>query len=191
MKLSTWARQQRLAYQTAMRLWRTDWLPLPATQLLTGTTLVHLPESAAGTGAALYARVSSHDQKADLERQLGRLAVYAAHERLLVTHAVAEAGSGLNGHRTKLLRLLADPQVAAIVVEQRDRPARFGGEYVEAALAAAGRRVIVVETGELPDDLVRDLIEVLTSFCARLYGWRSARRRAEQAVAAAREGLPC
>ena len=73
-----------------------------------------------------------------------------------------------------------------IIVEHRERLCRFGFEYVEAALAGRGARVLVVEDGEVEDDLVRDVTEVMTSLCARLYGRRSARRRAERAVAAAR-----
>lgn len=62
-----------------------------------------------------------------------------------MTGTVAEVGSGLNGSRTKLKRLLADRQVGTIVVEHRERLACFGVEYVEAALAAEGRRLVVVE----------------------------------------------
>jgi putative resolvase len=77
-----------------------------------------------------------------------------------------------------------------VLVEQqhrhRDRLARFGVEYLEAALAAQGRRVVVADPGETADDLVRDMIEVLTSMCARLYGRRGAGNRAMRALAAAR-----
>ena len=62
---------------------------------------------------------------------------------------------------------------------------RFGFEYVEAALAGRGARIVVMDEGELEDDLVRDATEVMTSLCARLYGKRSARRRAERAMSAA------
>ena len=61
---------------------------------------------------------------------------------------------------------------------------RFGAEYVEAALAAQGRKLMVMESSEIKDDLVQDMIEVLTSFCARLYGRRSARNKARKAVQA-------
>ena len=88
---------------------------------------------------------------------------------------VTEVGSGLNGKRRKLLR---DPRVGR-VVEHRDRLARFGFEMLEAALAAAGKAVVVVEEGAVTDDLVRDLLEVLTSACGRLYGRRSAGRALE------------
>ena len=91
----------------------------------------------------------------------------------------------MNGNRRRLRRLVADHTVGTIVVEHRERLSRFGFEYVDAALA--GPRILVMDEAEL-DDLVRDATEVMTSLCARLYGRRSARRRAERAPAAAREG---
>ena len=185
MKLSVWAKENGLTYRTAWRMWRDGRLPVPAEQLATGTVLVHPPQAQAAESVALYARVSSGDQKADLERQLGRLAEYASREKLTVTRSVSEIGSGLNGHRTKIMRLLAAPTVHVIVVEHRDRLARFGSEYIESALSASGRKLIVVDQSEMKDDLVQDMIAVLTSFCARLYGRRAAKNRAAKAVAAA------
>ena len=102
---------------------------------------------------------------------------------------VSQVGSGLNGHRAKLLGLLRDPEIATIVVEHRDRLARFGVEYLEAALGAQGRPLVVVEQAEVADDPVRDMVEVLTSFCARLYGRRSAKRRARAALVATETGV--
>jgi putative resolvase len=84
---------------------------------------------------------------------------------------------------------LADATATTVVVEHRDRLARFGVEHLEAALSAQGRRVVVVEPGEVDDDLVRDMTEVLTSFCARLYGRRGARNRAEKALGCARHDI--
>jgi putative resolvase len=83
------------------------------------------------------------------------------------------------------MRLLADPSVHTIVVEHRDRLARFGAEYIEAAMSASGRKVVVVDQTEMKDDLVQDMVDVLTSFCARLYGRRAAKNRAAKALAAA------
>lgn len=136
--------------------------------------------------AYLYARVSSQDQKADLERQIERLTAWAAERGLCVAGVEKEVGSGLNGRRPKLLKLLSDPKSSTIVVEHRDRLGRFGTEYVEAALSACGRKVVVLDDSEVTDDLVRDMLDVLTSFCARLYGKRSAAHRAQKALAAAR-----
>ncbi len=184
MKLSVWAKQQGITYKTAWRMWNDGRLPVPAHQLPTGTVILDVPEQAS-IGVALYARVSSADQKADLDRQLARLSEYAAKQRLVVVDAVKEVGSGLNGHRRDMIRLLRNPQVNAIVVEHRDRLMRFGIEYVEAALAAQGRRLIVVDQSEVTDDIVRDIHEVLVSMCARLYGKRAAKNRAARALAAA------
>jgi putative resolvase len=187
MKLSEWARRNGVHYQTAYRWFRSGTLPVPARKLATGTILVDVARAAsAAGGVALYARVSAHDQRADLDRQLGRLAAWAAGQGLAVTQTVAEVGSGVNGNRPKLRRLLADPAVTAIVVEHRDRLARFGVEHVQAALSAHGRQVLIVDPGAtsdaISDDLVRDMVEALTSFCARLYGPRGARNRALRAV---------
>jgi putative resolvase len=185
MKLSAWAKANGLTYKTAWRMWRDGRLPIPAEQLPTGTVIVHPPPAPSAEAVALYARVASADQKADLERQLGRLADDASRERLMVIRSVSEIGSGLNGHRAKVMRLLADPAVRTLVVEHRDRLARFGAEYIEAALAAGGRKLVVVDQAEMNDDLVQDMVDVLTSFCARLYGRRAAKNRAEKALAAA------
>jgi putative resolvase len=84
--------------------------------------------------------------------------------------------------------LLADPKVTAVVVEHRDRLGRMNTELVESALSAHGRKLVVVlDDGEVADDLMRDMVEVLTSFCARLYGRRSARDRALKAGCAQRD----
>lgn len=105
---------------------------------------------------------------------------------LSVDEVVTEVGSGLNAKRPRLARLLADASVARIVVEHRDRLARFGVEHLAAALSAQGREILVVEEVEVDDDLVRDMTEVLTSFCARLYGRRGARNRALRALTTAK-----
>jgi predicted site-specific integrase-resolvase len=183
MKLSVWAREQGLSYKTAWRMWKDGKLPVAAEQLPTGTVIVRA-ETAQSNAAALYGRVSSVDQKADLDRQLGRLTEYAVRNKLPIAHAVKEVGSGMNGHRKGLMRLLRDRTVATIVVEHRDRLLRFGFEYLECALAGQGRRVVVIEAEEMTDDVVRDLHEVLVSMCARLYGKRSAKNRARKALAA-------
>ncbi|MHB1551749.1 MAG: IS607 family transposase [Vulcanimicrobiaceae bacterium] len=178
MKLADWARKSGISYTTAWRWVKDDLMPVPWRQTASGTILVDESVDEQPGAVALYARVSSHDQRNDLDRQLARLSQYAAEQNFHVVDAVAEVGSGLNGNRKKFLRLLRDRNIGAIVVEHRDRFARFGSAYLEAALAASGRRLIVVDPSEMNDDLVQDMIAILTSFCARLYGRRSARNRA-------------
>jgi putative resolvase len=189
-KLSEWAAQQGVHYQTAWRWWKRGALPVPARQLASGTILVDVPAASSGPGGrtVVYARVSAHDQRADLDQQVSRTVRWASGQQLAVDQVVTEVGSGLNGRRPKLARLLADPQVARIVVQHPDRLARFGVGQLQAALSAHGRQILVADATDCSDELVRDLVEVLTSFCARLYGRRGARNRALRALTAARRG---
>jgi putative resolvase len=190
--LTEWARAQGVHPQTAYRWFREGMLPVPAVRVNERTVLVSpgAPTRSASAGAfGLYARVSSHDQKSDLDRQVARLTAWAADAGGTVVRVEAEVGSGMNGSRAKVRRLLADPKVTAVVVEHRDRLGRMNTELVEAALSAHGRRLVVLDAGEVTDDLVRDMVEVLTSFCARLYGRRSARNRALKAVGCAQRDI--
>lgn len=183
--------EQGVHPQTAYRWFRNGTLPVPAVRVNERTVLVS-PDAAGGAHRdtfGLYARVSSHDQRADLDRQVARLSEWAAKARHPVVRVEAEVGSGMNGSRPKLRRLLADPKVTTVVVEHHDRLARMNAELVEAALSAHGRRLVVIDTGEVDDDLVRDMTEVLTSFCARLYGRRSARNRAVKALNCAKHNV--
>lgn len=147
-----------------------------------GRWMVEIDDPAIETVA--YARVSSHDQKSDLDRQIARIAEWAAANDIKVDRFVREVGSGLNDQRKQLNKLLRDPRCVQLVVEHRERLARFGVHELEHALAACGRHVRVVDDKEIDDDLVRDMIDVMTSLAARLYGRRSARHRAERAVKA-------
>ena len=171
-------------YQTAWEWARDGKMPVPVVQTPSGRWLVTAPELGEGRAVA-YCRVSSADQRDDLERQAGRVVAGATGRGLVVAQVVSEAGSGMNGHRRKLTRILSDPAVTVIVVEHRDRLTRFGFGHLAASLTACGRRIVVLDEAETTDDLVRDVTEVLTSLCARLYGRRSASRRAARAVAVA------
>jgi putative resolvase len=189
--LTEWAKAQGVHPQTAYRWFREGTLSVPAQRVGPRTILVNIETSTALEavgGLGLYARVSSHDQKGDLEWQLARLSAWAAKAGGMVVRVESEIASGMDGARSKARRLLADPKVTAVVVEHKDRLGRMNVEFVEAALSASGRRLVVLDDGEVEDDLVRDMVEVLTSFCARLYGRRSAKNRARKALEAAGHG---
>ena len=158
-------------------------MPVKAYQAATGTIIVEAEERKPER-VVIYARVSSADQKGNLERQVARLKEFASSRGLIVSDIVTEIGSGLNGKRQKFIKLLKDPKVGTIIVEHRDRAMRFGFEHIEASLAASGRQIIVADETELKDDLIQDMIDVLTSFCARLYGKRSAKNKAKKALEA-------
>lgn len=188
MLVREWARREGLHPQTVWKWCREGTMPVPVEQTPTGAWLIHDPKYETAptiTGRTVcYARVSSNDQKTDLQRQGDRLKAFAFNMGVDAPEVVTEVGSGMNDKRRKLNKLLADPTVTTIIVEHRDRLARMDVGLVESALEASGRRLIVIDDTELYDDLVQDMTEVLTSFCARLYDRKSAKRRAQQAVEA-------
>ena len=185
MKLSEWAARNGVHYQTAWVWAKEGRMPVPVRQTPSGTWLVEEPTAQTSGRVVAYCRVSSAEQKPDLDRQVARVVQGANALGLAVAEVVTEVGSGLNGRRRKLHRVLSDSCAGVIVVEHRDRLARFGVEHLEAALSASGRRLVVLDPQESTDDLVRDITEVLTSMCARLYGRRAAKMRAARAVAVA------
>ena len=184
--LAEWAELNGIARVTAYRWFKAGQLPVRARKV-GGLILVDLDDddAVAAGETVVYARVSSADQRSDLDRQVARVTSWATSQGWAVDRVVTEVGSALNGHRRKFLELLRDPGVARIVVEHRDRFCRFGVEYIEAALMAQHRELVVVDPAEVDDDLVRDMTELLTSMCARLYGKRAAANRAQRAMAEA------
>lgn len=159
-------------------------MPVPVLQAPSGTWLVEESSKQVSGRAVVYCRVSSADQKADLDRQVVRVVTEAGKRGLAVGEVVTEVGSGLDGKRSELHRLLADPLVSVVVVENKERVARFGVEHLQAALSATGRQLVVLDLLESTDDLVKDMTDLLTAMCARLYGQRAAKNRAARAIAA-------
>lgn len=180
MKLSQYAKQAGISYKTAWRWYKAG--TLDAYQTPTGMVVVRDPQmERIGTGRiALYARVSSADQKSDLERQVQRLRDYAAARGYQVAKEVTEIASGLNDSRPKFLKLLADPTIGTIIVEHKDRSTRFGWNYITTLMEAQGRRMEAVFPDETKDDLVNDFVSIITSMAARMYGRRGSKRRAER-----------
>ena len=179
MRLSVYAKKMGVTYKTAFRWWKSG--RLDAYQIETGTIIVREPATAQeAASVALYARVSSADQKEDLDRQMQRLKDYAAAHGYQVSKTVSELASGLNDKRPKLMKLLTDASVGVIVVEHRDRLTRFGFHYIEQLMQMQGRRLEVIFPSDTDTDLVDDFIAVITSMASRIYGRRTSKRRAEK-----------
>ena len=125
-----------------------------------------------------YARVSSHDQKEDLERQKQVLELYCAHHGW-AHEIISDLGSGMNYRKKGLKRLLdaiIEGSIQRLVITHKDRLLRFGAELVFAVCEAKGVEVIILNQGEdtsFEEDLARDVLEIITVFSARLYGARS------------------
>ena len=125
-----------------------------------------------------YARVSSHDQKDDLERQKQVLELYCARQGWTF-EVIADLGSGMNYHKKglkKLLEAILDEQVGRLVITHKDRLLRFGAELVFAICEAKHVEVVILNQGEdttFEEDLAKDVLEIITVFSARLYGSRS------------------
>lgn len=177
MKLSEYADSIGVSYRTAYRWFKAG--KLDAYQLDTGTIIVNesveIPQ-----GIALYARVSSHEQKDDLDRQMERLQSYAIAKGYQVQQIVTEIASGLNDSRPKLSKLLQDTSIGIIVVEHRERLTRFGFNYIADILETQGRKIEVVFPNDTKDDLVDDFVAIITSMAARIYGRRGNKNRTER-----------
>jgi len=135
------------------------------------------------TRAVIYARVSSSDQRSDLERQIQYLTQYCTARGYRVVDVLSDVASGLITERRGLLKLFSyvvNRQVDVVVVTYKDRLTRFGFEYLEYFFKQYGARIETV-LGEEPKDayqeLVEDLIAIVTSFAGKLYGLRSRRKK--------------
>lgn len=181
MKLKEWARVQGVSCRTALNWFHAGTVSASARQLPIRAVLVESSDESPGKRVA-YCRVCLVDQRGDLERRVGRVAGEAGRRGIGLDDAVIEIGSGLDGDRVTLRRLLSDQGVMRLVVEYRDGLACFGVEHREAVLAAAGREIVVWNTADVADDVVRDVVEGLSSVCARVYGRRCARCRGEAAA---------
>ena len=184
MKLSQYAKKVGVTYRTAFRWWQHG--DIKGYQLPSGTIVVtegeERQESRTGQ-VVIYARVSSHEQRANLERQAERLEDYCAAKGYQVSRVVKEIGSGVNDNRAQFLALLEDQRIHTIVVEHTDRATRFGFRYLDTLLKGQGRTLEVVNLEENNrEDLLTDLVSIIYSFAARLYGQRRAKRKTEAIV---------
>lgn len=127
---------------------------------------------------AVYARVSSSENKSNLIAQKDRVVSYCMAKGYKISKVVMEVGSGLNDKRPKLEDLLKDNSIDIIVVEHKDRFSRFGFNFIQTLLNINGRSIEVINQAEDDkEDIMSDLISIITSFCSKVYGLRRSKRR--------------
>ena len=192
MKLSAYAKQLGIHYDTAYRMWQRG--EIAGYQLPSGTIIVTVPEAQPASRpqkVAVYARVSSAENRKNLDSQSERVRTFCAAKGWQVTKVVKECGSGVNDQRPQFLALLSDTSLSHIVVEHKDRCSRFGVAYIQTLLKTQGRELVIVnEAEEGQEDLMQDFVVMITSFCARLYGRRRASRKKTALLAVLQESEP-
>ena len=125
-----------------------------------------------------YARVSSYDQKSDLDRQKQLLEMYCA-SKGWAFEIVSDLGSGMNYNKKGLKRLISSiltGEIGRLVITHKDRLLRFGAELIFSICEMKNVEVIIVNQGDEPtfeEELAKDVLEIITVFSARLYGSRS------------------
>lgn len=129
-----------------------------------------------------YCRVSSHEQKKDLERQKEVVGLFCATNGWQV-EIIDDLGSGLNYNKKglkRLIRLIVDSKVERLVLTHKDRLLRFGSELIFSLCEHFGTEVVIInrtEDSTFEEDLAQDVLEIITVFSARLYGSRSHKNR--------------
>ena len=175
-KISQYARKNNVTPRT---VW--NWIyanKLKTERTSTGGWLIIEDDETKYEKVAIYARVSSSENKPNLERQKQRLLDYCSAKGYKVENIVTEIGSGLNDNRPKLEKLLLDDTITKIVVEHKDRLARFGLNYIEKLLSVNNRTIEYINPViDDKEDLVQDFVSIITSFTARLYGQRRNKRK--------------
>ncbi len=174
--LKQWVREGRVkVLRTSTGRWR---IPYSEVERILG-----LRPEGEEVRAVIYARVSSSDQKSDLERQVEYLTQYCSAKGYRVVDVLSDVASGLNTSRRGLLKLfdyVVNKQVDVVVVTYRDRLTRFSFEYLEYFFKHHGVRVEVIYDEEPKDahqELVEDLLAIVTSFAGKLYGMRSRKKK--------------
>ena len=183
MKLSKWAKHQGLSYRTAWRHFKDGHIK-GVYQLESGTIIVPEMKSAQqAEKVVIYARVSSSDEKEDLKRQEERLISFCNARGWQVFKSYSEVASGLNDKRPKLEKILSDRSITKIVVEDKDRLARFGINYIDLLLKLDDREIFIVNgVDDDEQDLMQDFVSIITSFTARLYGKRRSKGKTEKII---------
>jgi len=180
MKLSKWAKEKGISYITAYRWAKSG--NIPGTQIMSnGTILINDVNTVNDSkNIFIYARVSSNDRKKELDYQVDRIRQFANAKGLTISNVFKEVASGMNDNRKQLWKML-DANPSIIIVENKDRLTRFGFNYIDKLLKKLNVQLIVMNNDQTDEqDLMKDLVSIITSFCCRLYGLRRGHNKANK-----------
>ena len=177
-KLSEYGRKLGITYRTAHEWFKTGKIP-NAYMTPSGSIFVKemIKETQLPLRVVVYCRVSNQSRKDEMEYQVDRCTNFCASKGLLVADIYKEVASGMNDTRKQLWKMLeSNPSV--IVIENKDRLTRFGYTYLERLLRDKGCEILVMNPAVNDEqDLIKDLVSVITSFYCRLYGLRRTKNK--------------
>jgi predicted site-specific integrase-resolvase len=184
-KLSEYAKEHNVTYRTAWNHFHRG-LISGAYQLPTGTVVIcdnRKQEVNRTEYVVTYARVSSSENKTNLQKQSQRLIDYCNAKGWKTSENIFEIGSGINDNRPKLLKLLKEKKATKLVVEHKDRLTRFGFNYIKCICESINCEIVILnETSGEKEDIVQDFVSIITSFCAKIYGQRRSKRNTEKLI---------
>lgn len=180
-KLSQWAKQQGICYRTAWNWINENRFPCKIEKTPSGSFFVIEDEPANKIDSCvIYGRVSSANKKSDLTAQIKLCEQFVISKGWKIDKIYKEVASGMNDNRKFLNQILENPPTKLVVLH-KDRLTRFGFHYLEKLLKKLGCEVIVINSEEnKQDDIMKDLIAIITSFCCRLYGARRGQKKASE-----------
>jgi len=183
-KLRDYAKEHDVTYLTAYNHFKKG-LIKGAYQLPTGTIVIPDDYTVEDKTEYIitYARVSSSENKDNLERQSQILIDFCNAKGWQTQENIQEICSGVNDNRKKLTKILSEAKVTKLVVEHKDRLTRFGFQYIEQWAKQAQCEIIIInQTNSEKEDIIQDFISIITSFCAKIYGQRRGKRKTEQII---------
>jgi len=180
MKLSEYAIREKVTYRTAWNRYKAGKIE-GAYETMTGRIFVPDDIDVEIKDAAIYARVSDPKKRHDqLLTQQKRMEDWAIANGYRIVESVKEVGSGVNDNRRQLTSLLKRDTWGTLIVEHKDRLTRFGFNWFKLFIEQQGRSIVVVnEATDDTTDLINDLVAIIYSFSARLYGQRRSKRAKE------------
>ena len=183
-KLSKYAKDHSITYGTALRHYHKGILKGYQDETTKTIYIEEETKNIVNTNrVVLYSRISSSENKKNAEKQLERLRMYSLAKGYTIVEEIIEVASGLNDNRPKLEKILKKDNYDILLVEHKDRLTRFGFNYIEVLLEKSQQRVEVINyIQEEKEDLINDLVSIITSFCARIYGQRRTKRKTEDLI---------
>ena len=183
-KLSQYAKENNVTYRTAWNHFHAGLID-GAYQLPTGTVVIpdaHQSEPNI-EHIATYSRVSSSENKTNLDNQSKRLTEFCNAKGWIVEEQIKEIGSGINDQRPKLKKLIEQGKATKIVVEHKDRLTRFGFEYIKLACDKFDCEIIILNNSDdEKENIIEDFVSIITCFCAKIYRQRRSKRKTEKII---------